>query len=264
VPASPIQSEFQPADGPWESYASHEGLRSVLDPADTSGRKNAAIDLLQRTAIDRALGAGRFGSVLDFGCGTGRMVRHLAGRAQHVIGVDITGAMLHRAARETQAANAGWSRIDGARLPLRDASVDRIVSVYVLQYAIREPATYAAMLRELARVLVPGGRLLCIEQVAGGATGSGSVGDGATCADYLEPAREIFARARARPVRLARPGRFERNTLHRHALPGPLRQLAARISLWQVGGLDESALASQPYSDWLLRFDAIDAAGTSA
>lgn len=256
--ATRIHRVFLPADGPWESYATQQGLRSVLDPADAVGLKNAAIDLLHRTAVDRALGTGRLGTLLDFGCGTGRMVRHLAPRARRLIGVDITDAMLRRAAQDTRSPHAHWSRIDGMRLPLRDASVDRIVSVYVLQYAVRDPSAYAAVLRELARVLAPGGRLVCIEQVAGGSAGSGSVGEAAACADYLDPARGLFDTTRAQPVRVARPGDFDRHTLLRQGLPEPLRQLAARLSLWRTRRLGHGALAGQPYADWLFRFDAAE------
>ena len=262
MPGSNRNPEFQPADVAWEHYAAQEGLRSVLDPADSVGRKNSAIDLLHATAVADALGDGPLGSVLDFGCGTGRMVRHLAPRARRLIGVDITGSMLRRAKSETSdtdAPHAHWSRIDGLRLPLRDASIDCIVSVYVLQYAVRSPDSYAAVLDELARVLAPGGRLVCIEQVAAHETGSGSVGRAASCEDYLAPARGRFATLDSYPVRLARPATFDQRTLLTRDLPGPLRRMAARVSLARTARLDAAALAGQPYVDWLFRLESAPA-----
>jgi SAM-dependent methyltransferase len=241
---------FQPADGRWEDYAAREGLRSVLDPADAAGAKNAAIDALHKLALDRALGRRRFARALDFGCGTGRLARHLAPRARRVLGADLTSAMLRRAARESAAANLDYVRFDGRRLPLPDACLDLAVSAYVLQYAVREPSAYAALLGELARVLAPGGLLVCIEQASAGPGASPSVGRAACVADYLEPAERHFRVISRAPVRLGRPGRLERRTLLRPGLPAPLRRAAARLALARVARLPEAALAAQPYADW--------------
>jgi SAM-dependent methyltransferase len=242
---------FQPSGGRWEEYAEHEGLRSVLDPADATGAKNLAIDAIHRLALDRALGRRRFERALDFGCGTGRLAQELARRARLVVGADLTAAMLRRAAREAAAPHLAYLRFDGARLPLADASLDLVVSVYVLQYAVRERGTYAALLGELARVLAPEGLLVCIEQASAGPKASRSVGRPARLADYLEPAGGRFRLLSRVPVRLGRPGALARRTLLRPGLPGALRRAAARLALARAERLDESELAAQPYADWL-------------
>jgi len=252
---------FQPADGRWEDYAARDGLRGVLDPADAAGAKNAAIDALHKLALERALGRRRFARALDFGCGTGRLTRYLAARVRHVVGADLTSAMLRRAAREGTVANVTYLRFDGRRLPLPDACLDLAVSVYVLQYAVREPATYAALLAELARVLAPAGLLVCIEQASSGPCASPSVGRPASVADYLEPAGAHFRLVARDPVRLGRPGRVERRTLLRPGIPALLRHAAARVALARTVHLSERALTAQPYADWLFCLARAEGAG---
>lgn len=116
---------------------------------------------------------------------------------------------------------------------------------------MRDPEVYGALLGELARVIAPGGLLVCIEQASAAASGSGSVGSAASVAGYLEPASAHFRLRERSPVRTGRPGRVERRTLLRPGLPAPLRRVAARLSLARVGRLAEGALAAQPYVDWL-------------
>lgn len=248
-----MESIFQPVDACWDDYAAREGLRSVLDPEDAAGVKNAGIDLLHRLALNRALGRRRFQHVVDFGCGTGRLGDHLARRADRVIGVDPTAAMLARAAADRRRPNIDHLRFDGLRLPLPDASADLVVSVYVLQYAVRERSVYRSLVAELARVLAPGGLLVCIEQASAGAEGSGSVERAVRPRDYLEPASARFEQLAIRPVRLGSAGRFERRTLLRTGMPRLLRRLAARAVLRRNARLDASELSEQPYVDWLFR-----------
>ena len=140
-------SGFAPRGGSWAEYAGYEGLRSVLDPADAAGHKNAGIDRLHRAALARALPRGpRVARGLDLGCGTGRLCPFLAARVGHLAAVDATPAMLRRARHESRVANVGFARSDGVALPFRDACLDLVVSVYVLQYAVADAALYGRML----------------------------------------------------------------------------------------------------------------------
>jgi SAM-dependent methyltransferase len=102
-------------------------------------------------------GAG--GTILDVGVGTGRLAR-AAGRrwpAAELVGIDPARGMLAIA----HAATRGLSRLprllDGAAdaIPLPDASVDVALSSFVLQLV----PDRAAALREIRRVLRPGGHL---------------------------------------------------------------------------------------------------------
>lgn len=75
-----------------------------------------------------------------------------------VVGVDQSADML-RAARDRNGTFAGLVRGKAERLPFPDASFDHVTFTYLLRY-VDDPA---ATLRELARVLRPGGRLATLE-----------------------------------------------------------------------------------------------------
>ncbi len=99
------------------------------------------------------------GTVLDLGCGTGELARHLAASGLLVAGCDIAPQMLALASAADQGDRVGWVRLDpGWRtLPLRPASVDAVIAASVLEYV----AHPRVVLQECARVLRPGGVALC-------------------------------------------------------------------------------------------------------
>ena len=96
--------------------------------------------------------------VLDAGCGDGTLVCALATRGATVTGVDADPAMLSAARSRAGAASLTATFVEGRveRLPLPDASFDVVVAVAVLCF-VPDPAS---ALRELTRVLRPGGRLV--------------------------------------------------------------------------------------------------------
>jgi len=94
------------------------------------------------------------GTVLDAACGTGRYAAILAGRGHEVIGIDQSSAMLDLARSKLPAAD--FREGDLTALPLPGRCVDAVVCALALVH-IRDVAT---ALREFARVLRPGGRLI--------------------------------------------------------------------------------------------------------
>lgn len=92
--------------------------------------------------------------VLDAGCGPGGFTAKVATFAQ-VIGIDFSELALRLAARRGVSALARGSVL---ALPLRDASVDAIVSLDVLYHAAVTDDLEA--LREMRRVVKPGGSIL--------------------------------------------------------------------------------------------------------
>ncbi|MGA8066489.1 MAG: ubiquinone/menaquinone biosynthesis methyltransferase [Terriglobales bacterium] len=104
--------------------------------------------------------------VLDLCCGTGDMSFDLQRRAlrwrngsrvAQILGADFSHAMLQRAAQKTaekgSGANLRWIEADALRLPFPDGHFNLVTSAF----GFRNLADYDAGLREIARVLAPGG-----------------------------------------------------------------------------------------------------------
>ena len=113
-------------------------------------------------AVLRSLVVGPRGRVLDIGCGTGRLAERLteARGVRTVVGCDFSAGMLANAAeRLATARGAGRARLvrgDATCLPFADAAFDAAVSTEAFHWFPDQDAA----LRELHRVLQPGGRLL--------------------------------------------------------------------------------------------------------
>jgi demethylmenaquinone methyltransferase / 2-methoxy-6-polyprenyl-1,4-benzoquinol methylase len=95
--------------------------------------------------------------VLDACCGTGDLA--LAGLAAggEIVGVDFSEAMLARARQK--APEIEWVQADATALPFPDESFEAVT----VGFGIRNLADLEVGLRELARVLKPGGKLGCLE-----------------------------------------------------------------------------------------------------
>ena len=96
--------------------------------------------------------------VLDIGCGLGRLTRAIAKRARRAIGVDVSREMIERA-RELNAhlTNVEWVLGDGVSLAaIEDEGVDGVISHVVFQH-IPDPRVTLGYVREMGRVLRPGG-----------------------------------------------------------------------------------------------------------
>ncbi|MFD1932742.1 MULTISPECIES: class I SAM-dependent methyltransferase [Nonomuraea] len=101
--------------------------------------------------------------VLDVGCGTGYLTRVLSpliGPGERVTGVDPSPQMIGYA-RERAPANCVYLVGEGQALDLPDASFDVVVSTLAMHHM--PAAARGAAVREMARVLRPGGRLLIVE-----------------------------------------------------------------------------------------------------
>ena len=100
-------------------------------------------------------------TVLDLGSGAGFdafLAARVVGPTGHVIGVDMTDEMLAKARANAQ--QAGFTNVEFRKgyieaLPLDDASVDVVISNCVINLVPDKAAVY----REVARVLRPGGRM---------------------------------------------------------------------------------------------------------
>ena len=99
--------------------------------------------------------------VLDAGCGSGRLTVALAGAGARVSGIDTNTGQLEEAQRRAENAGVALTLLQAdfnAPLPFADASFDAVVS----RLAVMAADDPVATLRELGRVLEPGGRLVTV------------------------------------------------------------------------------------------------------
>jgi demethylmenaquinone methyltransferase/2-methoxy-6-polyprenyl-1,4-benzoquinol methylase len=102
--------------------------------------------------------------VLDVACGPCAVTKRLAKRTSaRIVGIDLTDPMLREGQRNVRRAQLE-GRVAlvlgrGEQLPFADASFDALTFTYLLRYVEDREAT----LRELARVVKPGGRIASLE-----------------------------------------------------------------------------------------------------
>jgi len=118
-----------------------------------------------RRALVAAVAPAPTDRVLDVATGTGLVAAALIERyGCSVVGVDQSEEMLARARARQRAARSFAARCEllageAERLPFADGSFDALTFTYLLRY-VDDPA---AVLREMARVVKPGGRIGMVE-----------------------------------------------------------------------------------------------------
>ena len=164
--AEPDQTRLDDHASDWEAVASCDplwGVYSIPEGRDGAWDLNAFFergrtDAAQLRKIVKRAGGTFAGRTLDFGCGVGRLSQALSAYVDHVLGVDIAAPMIDRAnALNTRPDAVEFVLNRSYELPFDDASFDLAVSLYVFQHM--EPAMSLRFLKELARVLRPGGTL---------------------------------------------------------------------------------------------------------
>jgi ubiquinone/menaquinone biosynthesis C-methylase UbiE len=118
--------------------------------------------LIERSGIESGM------TVIDFGCGSGAFTTHVAravGKEGEVYAVDIQSAMLKQLERKLAKAefrditNIELKQASAYELPFEDETIELVLMVAVLQ----EVPDRARALREIRRVLRPGGILAVTE-----------------------------------------------------------------------------------------------------
>ena len=147
-----VESGRLPAEGVQRMFDRIAPVYDAMNRVMTAGLDRR----WRRTTISEAVQPGD--RVLDACCGTGDLA--LAARnagAGSVVGVDFSDGMLERARRK--APELEWIQADVLALPFEDASFDAAV----VGFGVRNVDDLEAGLRELRRVLRPGGRLGILE-----------------------------------------------------------------------------------------------------
>jgi ArsR family transcriptional regulator len=135
------------------------GLRQHDDLIRSAGNDRQLHQALVELTVARPLG-----DLLDIGCGQGRLLKLLASRAQHVVGVDIDPAARRLARAEVLLAglpNCTLRQGDMLSLPFSDGEFDTIILDDVLA-ATRRPEKAIA---EALRLLKDGGRIFLLASV---------------------------------------------------------------------------------------------------
>jgi ubiquinone/menaquinone biosynthesis C-methylase UbiE len=94
--------------------------------------------------------------VLDIACGEGYGSNILADFASHVIGVDISDEAILHAKHKYKKSNLEFKQGSCDEIPLVDSSIDTVVSFETIEHHDK----HEAMLKEIKRVLKPGGILI--------------------------------------------------------------------------------------------------------
>lgn len=138
----------------------------IAGPYDTMNRvMTAGLDRRWRELAAQATGLGHGASALDACCGTGDLTLALAqvvGRGGQVTGLDFSPQMLERARRkpvEADAAEISWVQGDATAMPFPDNSFAAVT----IGFGLRNLPDPEEGLRELARVVRPGGTVVVLE-----------------------------------------------------------------------------------------------------
>ena len=168
---------------PTGARSERDSARRVRDMFSSIAPRYDLLNHLLSFSLDkrwRAKTARKFGKIylrtdariLDLCCGTGdlafalekrraKMIRDSTAHRVPIIGCDFAYPMVERAKRKSRAASraAAFIHADALRMPFPDASFDLVATAF----GFRNLANYETGLREIARVLKPGGRIAILE-----------------------------------------------------------------------------------------------------
>lgn len=141
----------------WDSVRSaYDAMAPVYRERIPDLRAEQPVDRAMITAFGEHVRSTSSRSVLDFGCGTGRLVPTLQELGLDVTGVDLSDGMV--AIARTDHPEVDFHVVTPGHLPFADESFAGVLAWYSLIHV--PPHELVGMLGELARVLAPGGYVL--------------------------------------------------------------------------------------------------------
>jgi ubiquinone/menaquinone biosynthesis C-methylase UbiE len=140
--------------------SSAEISRLIYEQLGSSGlaaRTTAEWDAETVALVKSFLSSGQ--RILDLGCGYGRIAIPLAEAGFEVVGLDISRLMLDEAKDRAEASETPvqWIQADICQIPFPDCSFDVVLCLWLTFHELLEEREQVASLREMCRVLRPGG-----------------------------------------------------------------------------------------------------------
>jgi SAM-dependent methyltransferase len=161
-------SKLSSLERDWETLAQRDALCAILTDETKSGGKwdvtqfmatgDAEIEIVLQHLKSLGLQPDPGATVLDFGCGVGRLTQALARRFPSCVGIDISQEMITQANALNRYGHCRYAVSTTPQLPVADGSCSFVYSNLVLQHMARRLA--ANYLREFMRVLAPRGVLV--------------------------------------------------------------------------------------------------------
>ncbi len=163
IKSSAVHGAIKPSDDVRDMFDRIVPRYDLLNRLMTGGRDVAWRKIAVREAGRRLNPA--TASVLDIATGTGDLALELerAGFG-NVVGLDFSAPMLHEAERKAREQPDGpslvsWVQGDAMALPFAGETFDAVT----VGFGLRNMPDYLGALREVARVLKPGGTFVCLE-----------------------------------------------------------------------------------------------------
>ncbi len=183
-----LQERVHRPDGRRGDFARYQRVAPLYDLLDLP------FEYGRYRALRRRMFEGLSGAILDAGVGTGRNMPFYPAGAT-VVGIDLSPAMLARAARrrERLGKEVELLEMDVLRTRFPDDSFDAVVASFL--FCVLAPDRQAPALRELGRICKPGGQIRILEY-----------------AESQDPLRRFFMRLWAPWVRRVYGAAFDRDT----------------------------------------------------
>ena len=128
----------------------------LIEAEKFNSNKSFVLHLIHQKAYENASELTEGKKVLDLGCNTGYGSNIIKNSCKEIIGVDVSEKAIKMAQDLYVNKGIEYKLIDGKQLPFSENSFDVVVSFQVIEHIIE----HEEYLKEIQRVLVPGGKVI--------------------------------------------------------------------------------------------------------